>query len=78
MKSFYKQQYNEVLDPSVSSIEDHFNQPGSKINRSLETLVMKACKQHDLVLILSCRDFYNGDFYQEPLHTQLQTLGVHY
>ena len=63
VKSFYKEQYTEVLDLSVTCIEDHFNQPGYKIIRSLETLLMQACTQDDPAadLHVVC-DFYTDDF----------------
>ena len=73
--SFYKQKYYEAIDLIVSCIEERFHQPRYKIYNSLESLLMKACKQEELESEL-CKT-YKDDFDAALLHTQLQTLGVH-
>ena len=78
-KSLYKQQYYEALDIIVVCIESRFNQPGYRIYRSLESLLMKACKKEDMESDLEAVcEFYRDDFNKELLCAQLQTLGVHF
>ena len=78
-KSLYRQLYYEAIDLTVNTIQDRFDQPGYRIYNSLETLLLRACKQEDFEDILQkvCK-FYKDDFDQEILHTHLQTFGVHF
>ena len=78
-KEHFRQVYFEALDLIVNCIQDRFDQSGYWIYQSLETLLMKACKQEkfeeDLDVVCS---FYRDDFDKELLRTQLQTLGTHF
>lgn len=78
-ESLYRQQYYEAIDSIVNCIENRFNQPGYKIYRSLQTLLLKACKMedHENDLETVCQ-FYKDDFDQDLLRTQLMTFGVHF
>ena len=78
-KLLYRKHYYEGIDHIINCIEDRFNQPGYRIYSSLETLLRKACKQEDFEpdLKVVC-DFYEDDFDQSLLKTQLVILGVHF
>ena len=52
--SFYKQKYFEVLDLMINCIEQRFDQPGYCIFQSMESLLIKACVQHDFESELMC------------------------
>ena len=78
-KQYYQQYYFEAIDLIVNCIQDRFDQPGYKVYSTLESLLMKACKQEeygdDLEAVCT---FYKEDFVKELLHTQLQTFAVHF
>ena len=78
-KDHFKSVYFEAIDLIVNCIQNRFDQPGYRIYQSLETLLVKACKQEELQEHLDkvC-DFYHDDFDKEMLHCQLQTFGVHF
>ena len=77
--SFYKQIYYEVLDLMINSIKQRFNQPGYQSFQSMETLLIKACRQDNFDSELSdvCQT-YQGDLDEDLLLVQLLTLGVSY
>ena len=75
-KSFYKQIYFEAFDLIISCITDRFSQPGYAIYKSLESLLIKACKQEEFKADFC--EFYQDDFNRDLLCTQLVTLGVHF
>ena len=61
-KAYFRQSYYEAIDVVVGCIENRFDQPGYRIYSTLETLLVKACKQEEIAgkleVILS---FYNDD-----------------
>ena len=77
VKDLYRQQYYEILDFTISAINDHFNQPGYHILVSLENLLMKAARredyQEDMKVVL---DTYSDDFNPSRLKTQLELLST--
>ena len=46
-KDYYRQIYYEALDLIVQSIKDRFEQPGYKVYKCLEDLVIKAANKLD-------------------------------
>ena len=46
-KHYYQQHYFEAIDLIFNCIQDRFNQPGYKVYSTLESLLMKACKQEE-------------------------------
>ena len=64
-------------DTIVACNQDRFDQPGHTIIRTLESLLMKACKKgnHDEDLDVICL-LYHADFDKEQIRVQLQLLGV--
>jgi len=48
VKSYYRQQYFEAIDLVVNSIKDRFDQPGYRIYRNLEQLLLKSCQNEDI------------------------------
>ena len=78
-KAHFKQVYFEAIDLITNCVQERFNKPGYKIYRSLETLLMKACKKQELEESLDAvYTFYGDDFDKELLHSQLQTFGIHF
>jgi len=75
-KACFRQRYYEAIDVVLGCIE---NRPGYSIYSTLETLLVKACKQEEiegeLEVILS---LHNDDFDPDLLKLQLQTFGTHY
>ena len=76
-KDYYRQIYYESLDLIVQSIKDRFDQPGYKVYRSLEDLVLKAANKLDFSEELaSVKDVYGTDLDESTLQVQLQILGA--
>ena len=75
VKDYYKAIYNEALTKIVEFIGDRFNQPGFVTLKNLECLLLFAAsgKNYDenLKYILN---FYNNDFDEELLKSQLISL----
>ena len=75
VKDYYKAIYNEALNKIVEFIGDRFNQPGFETLKNLECLLLFAAsgKKYDeyLKYILN---FYNRDFDEELLKSQLMSL----
>ena len=63
----------------VNCIEDCFDQPGYRIYKTLELLLVKACKEEDFEddLQIVC-SFYRDDFIVDNLRAQLKTFGLHF
>ena len=78
-KSLYRQNYYKAIDLIINCIEDWFNQPGYKEYHTLESVLIKACKSLELESDLEtiCQ-FYDEDFDQDVLRTQLETFAVHF
>ena len=61
----------------MQSIKDRFDQPGYKVYRSLEDLVLKAANKLDFSEELaSVKDVYGTDLDESTLQVQLQILGA--
>ena len=78
-KSYYQQQYFEVLDFIVSFIKERFNQPGYATYTRLQDLLLKAATgvsyESDLQYVTN---FYGTDLNKYTLDTQLQMLATLY
>ena len=59
----------------MGCIQNHFDQLGYRIYGTLESLLLKVCKQDDVADDLA---FYLDDFDHELLPVQLQTFGTHF
>jgi len=77
-KSLYRHYY-EAIDLIINCIEGRFNQPGYRMYHTLKTVPLKACisENYEDDLDTVCQ-YYQDDFDQELLHTQLQTFAVHF
>ena len=73
-KDLNRQEYFEATNIIVACIQDQFDQHGHTVLRTLESLLMKACKKdhHDEDLDISC----HSDFDKEQILVQLQLLGA--
>ena len=78
-KAYFKPAYFEAIDLVTNCIQERFDQPGYRIYRSLETLLVKASKREEFQENLDdvCA-FYHDDFDKELLRSQLQTFGIHF
>ena len=75
----FKKIYYEAIDLIVNCIQARFDQPGYRLYRSLESLLMKACKKEETAEILdTVCTFYSDDFDKEVLRCQLHTFGIHF
>ena len=71
----YRQIYYEALDLVIESINSRFNQPGYKVYRNVEDLVLNACRgcPYDTELSNVC-DFYKDEISKMQLQAQLPLL----
>ena len=46
-KEYFRQHYFECLDTVVSCIRDRFNQPGYKVLKNIEDLLLKAARNEE-------------------------------
>ena len=76
VRDLNRQEYFEATNVIVACIQDLFNQHGHTIIRTLESLLMKACKKdhhdEDLDVIV----LHHSDFDKEQILVQLQLLGA--
>ena len=78
-KAYFRQSYYEAIDLVVGCIENRFDQPGYRIYRTLESLLLKVCKQDDIADDLEAiLSFYKDDFDHELLPVQLETFGTYF
>ena len=78
-KAYFKQSYYEAIDLVVGCIANRFDQPGYKIYRTLEILILKVYKQDDIADDLKAiLSFRKDDFDHKLLPIQLQTFGTHF
>ena len=70
-----RQIYYEAFDLVIESINSRFNQPGYKVYRNVEDLVLNACcgSHYDTELSNVC-DFYKDDISKMQLQAQLPLL----
>ena len=60
--TFHQQLYYEALDLIISSINDRFDQPGYKIYKQLEDLLLKAVRKENIEdCIGAVTSFYHND-----------------
>ena len=78
-KAHFKPVYFEAIDLITNCIQERFDQPGYRVYRSLENLLVKASKREEFQENLDdvCA-FYDDDFDKELLRSQLQTFGIHF
>ena len=78
-RTYYIVAYFEGLDLVIASIRERFDQPGFKMYRNLQELLLKAAKKHcydeeyDLVV-----NFYGDDLNSTLLKSQLEVLSVQF
>ena len=74
-KAHFKPAYFEAIDLITNCVQERFDQPGYRIYRSLETLLIKASKRGEFQENLDhvCA-FYHDDFEKEFLHSQLEYI----
>ena len=74
-KEYFRQHYFECLDTVVSCIRDRFNQPGYKVLKNLEDLLLKAARNEEYSSELHfVFDFYKNDFVHSSFTLQLELL----
>ena len=75
-ESHFRQIYFEVLDRSISCIQNRFQQPGNLVINNIENLLLHACNDEDLTeeCIVAVRAVYEEDLDFDILPTQLQVL----
>ena len=67
------------MDLAISSIQDHFDQPGYAIYSNLESLLLKVANQADYSTELQeVVSFYGDDITEVDLTTQLQILSTRF
>ena len=78
-KAYYRQHYFEAVDLVVNCIKERFDQPGYRVYRNLEQLLLKAAQKEDFTAEFDdvC-SFYKDDFNPALLHAQLLTFGIEY
>ena len=78
-KAHFKPVYFEAIDLITNCVQERFDQPGYRIYKSLETLLIKASKREEFQDSLDqvCA-FYHDDFDKELLDSQLKTFGIHF
>lgn len=75
--AYYKAIYYEALDLIINCTKNRFNQPGYRVYRHLQDLLMKAaCQQEYEAEYQFVSNFYGEDFSPHLLKTQLETFGV--
>ena len=76
-KEYYRHHYFECLDTILTCIRDRFDQPGYRVLKNLEELLLKAARKEDYSSELSfvC-GFYKNDLVQSSVGPQLELLGT--
>lgn len=75
-KELYRQMYYEALDLVMNCVKERFDQPGFRVYRHLEDVLLKSVRgdktfKEDLDFIL---DFYKDDLDKTSLSSQLETF----
>ena len=74
-EDYYRSIYFEALDYVVSSIKDRFDQPGFKVYKNLEELLVKAANKQDYSTeIQEVLALYGDDLDKSEFMTQLQVF----
>jgi len=78
-KDYYRQYYFEAIDLIVNCIQERFDQPGYKVYATLESVLIKACKNEPFEeeLKFIC-EFYKDDLNESLLRTQLKIFALHF
>lgn len=79
VETHYRQIYYEALDVLITCIDERFNQPGYKIYRNLQELLLKCVKgqSYEEELQFVCQ-FYHNDLELEQLRLHLQLLHANF
>ena len=78
-EAFYRQQCYEALDLIISSINERFDQPGYRIYKHLEELLLKAVQKKDLEdCLTTVTSFYQSDFDPAQLRLHLSILASNF
>ena len=78
-KDYFRRIYFEALDLIINCITDRFDQPGFRVYRNIEQLILKAAKNEDYGEEFDCIvGFYDVDFNPALLKTQLQVLSSNF
>ena len=78
-KSFYRRQYYEALDLIISSITERFDQPGYRIYRQLEDLLLKAIRKEDFEdCFTTISSFHHSDINSVQLWLHLDILASNF
>ena len=78
-KSLYRQQYFEALDLVVTSIKNRFDQPGFRMYRNLEELLLHCFRgQPWETVFMEVTEFYREDLDPDRLRLHLQILSSTY
>ena len=78
-KQFYCQQYYEAHDLIVNTIQARFDQPGFKMYRNLQDLLLKAVKGDDYTECLNhATVFYHDDLDAQQLQLHLEILQANF
>ena len=74
-EDYYRMLYYEALDLVIEAITKRFDQPGYKVYRNLEDLILKACRGQEYTeeLDFVC-SFYKSDLDRQQLQAQLPLL----
>ena len=74
-EDYYWMLYYEALDLVIEAITKRFDQPGYKVYRNLDDLVLKACRGQEYTeeLDFVC-SFYKSDVDRQQLQAQLPLL----
>ena len=79
VSDMFRQHYYEALDLVVNSIKDRFDQPGYRIYKNLQELLLKSVSsppemyRNELDFVT---EFYGNDFNKNSLKVQLETLNT--
>ena len=79
VEDHYRRIYFEALDLIIACIKDRFDQPGYKVYKNLQDLLLKAVNKGDYKAELSnVVEFYGSEFDCPLLETQLTVLSYNY
>lgn len=79
IEELYRRQYFEAIDLAIAGIKDRFNQPGYRVYRNLEELLVRAANQKDYSEQFDeVVSFYKDDLEPHQLRSQLQAFASHF
>jgi hypothetical protein len=77
----YRHTFFEALDLVIHCVKDRFDQPGIKVLRNVEDLIVKATSysfEYYSEEFLFVTEFYSDDVNKDTLKVQLETLKTHF